>query len=342
MKKIVLTGGGTLGHVTPHLALIPRLQEAGYEIHYIAVPGVVYHAVKSGKLRRYHSWQNFTDPFRVIAGAFQSARLMGKIKPDVVFSKGGFVAVPVVFGAWLHRIPVLCHESDLTPGLANKLCRPFAKRFATTFPECAEALGKKAEMTGTPLRPELFTGSREKGLELFGFDGKKPVMLMMGGSSGAQSVNDCLRKALPRLTDDFDIAHICGKGNLAPALDSTPGYTQIEFLDAELPDALACADLVLSRAGANALCEFQALGRPMLLIPYPKGASRGDQILNAKSLEKRGLCRVLLQENMTPETLAEEVRATWDARDALTEALKNAPPANGTERVLELIEEIQK
>jgi UDP-N-acetylglucosamine--N-acetylmuramyl-(pentapeptide) pyrophosphoryl-undecaprenol N-acetylglucosamine transferase len=340
--------------VTPHLALIPHLLKAGYDIHYIgtehglevdklrSIPEITYHAVKTGKLRRYHSWQNFTDPFRVIAGAFQSARLMGKIKPDVVFSKGGFVAVPVVFGAWLHRVPVLCHESDLTPGLANKLCRPFAKRFATTFPECAEALGKKAEMTGTPLRPELFTGSREKGLKLFGFDGRKPVMLMMGGSSGAQSVNDCLRKALPRLTDDFDIAHICGKGNLDPALDGTPGYTQIEFLDAELPDALACADLVLSRAGANALCEFQALGRPMLLIPYPKGASRGDQILNAKSLEKRGLCRVLLQENMTPETLAEEVRATWDARDALTEALKNAPPANGTERVLELIEEIQK
>ena len=183
MKKIVLTGGGTLGHVTPHLALIPRLKEAGYEIHYIgtengmeapkmrAVEGVTYHAVKSGKLRRYHSWQNFTDPFRVIAGAFQSARLMGKIRPDVVFSKGGFVAVPVVFGAWLHRIPVLCHESDLTPGLANKLCKPFASRFATTFPECAEALGKKAEMTGTPLRPELFSGSREKGLELLGFDG---------------------------------------------------------------------------------------------------------------------------------------------------------------------------
>ena len=203
MKKIVLTGGGTLGHVTPHLALIPRLQEAGYEIHYIgtengmeapkmrAVEGVTYHAVKSGKLRRYHDWKNFTDPFRVIAGAFQSARLMGKIKPDVVFSKGGFVAVPVVFGAWLHRIPVLCHESDLTPGLANKLCKPFASRFATTFPECAEALGSKAEMTGTPLRPELFTGSREKGLSLLGFDGQKPVLLMMGGSSGAQSVNAC-------------------------------------------------------------------------------------------------------------------------------------------------------
>ena len=354
MKKIVLTGGGTLGHVTPHLVLIPRLKEKGYEIHYIgtengmeapkmrSVEGVTYHAVKSGKLRRYHDWKNFTDPFRVIAGAFQSARLMGKIKPDVVFSKGGFVAVPVVFGAWLHRIPVLCHESDLTPGLANKLCKPFASRFATTFPECAEALGKKAEMTGTPLRPELFTGSREKGLELLGFDGSKPVMLMMGGSSGAQSVNECLRKALPQLLDTFDVAHICGKGNLDAVLDGLHGYKQIEFLDAELPDVLACTDLVLSRAGANALCEFQALGRPMLLIPYPKGASRGDQILNAQSLEKRGLCHVLLQEDMNPDSLAEAIRKTWEDKETLEENLRLAPPADGTEKVLQMIEEIQK
>ena len=354
MKKIVLTGGGTLGHVTPHLALIPRLLEAGYEIHYIgtengmeapkmrAVSGVTYHAVKSGKLRRYFSWQNFTDPFRVIAGAFQSARLMGKIKPDVVFSKGGFVAVPVVFGAWLHRIPVLCHESDLTPGLANKLCKPFARRFATTFPECSQALGPKAEMTGTPLRPELFSGSREKGLALLGFSGKKPVLLMMGGSSGAQSVNTCLRKTLSRLTPHFDVAHICGKGNLDPALDQTAGYRQIEFLDAELPDVLACTDLVLSRAGANALCEFQALGRPMLLIPYPKGASRGDQILNAQSLEKRGLCRVLLQENINEDSLQQAIESTWADRDALIRALREAPPADGTAHVLEMIEEIQK
>lgn len=354
MARIVLTGGGTLGHVTPHLALLPYLREKGYEIHYVgtekgmeadrmrAEPGVIYHAVQSGKLRRYFSWQNFTDPFRVIAGAFQSAHLMGRLKPDVVFSKGGFVAVPVVFGAWLHRIPVLCHESDLTPGLANKLCKPFARRFATTFPECAQALGSKAEMTGTPLRRELFSGSREKGLQLLGFDGGKPVLLMMGGSSGAQSVNKALRAALPALTPSFDVAHICGKGNLDAALEGKPGYTQLEFLSEELPDVLACADLVLSRAGANALCEFQALGRPMLLVPYPKGASRGDQILNARSLEKRGLCRVLPQEDMTPETLAEAVEATWKDRERLTEALKNAPPADGTARVLELIEEIQK
>ena len=250
--------------------------------------------------------------------------------------------MPVVFGAWLHRIPVLCHESDLTPGLANKLCKPFARRFATTFPECAEALGAKAEMTGTPLRPELFTGSREKGLSILGFDGSKPVLLMMGGSSGAQSVNACLRKALPALTADFDVAHICGKGNLDDSMEGTPGYTQIEFLDEDLPDVLACTDLVLSRAGANALCEFQALGRPMLLIPYPKGASRGDQILNARSMEKRGLCRVLPQEEMNETSLVESIRGTWADREQLEEALRNAPPADGTRRVLEMIGEIQK
>lgn len=354
MKKIVLTGGGTLGHVTPHLALIPHLKEKGYDIHYVgtekgmeaakiqSVPGVTYHAVKSGKLRRYFSWQNFIDPFKVLAGAVQSAALMGKIKPDVVFSKGGFVAVPVVFGAWLNRIPVVCHESDLTPGLANKLCKPFARRFATTFPECAKALGDKAEMTGTPLRPELFSGSRAKGLSLFGFDGSKPVLLMMGGSSGAQAVNKALRDALPQLAGKFDVAHICGKGNIDAALEGTPGYTQVEFLDADLPDALAACDLVLSRAGANALCEFQALGRPLLLVPYPKGASRGDQILNAQSYEKRGLCRVLLQENMTADTLVAALEKTWADREALTKAVKAAPPADGTKRVLELIEEVQR
>lgn len=263
MKKIVLTGGGTMGHVTPNLALLPHLLAAGYEVHYIGtengmeaeklrnVPGVIYHGVKTGKLRRYFDWKNFTDPFRVAAGAFQSAHLMGKIKPDVCFSKGGFVAVPVVFGAWLHHVPVVCHESDLTPGLANKLSRPFVKRIATTFPECAQILGAKAEMVGTPLRPELFRGSRAKGLSFLHFDGTKPVLLMMGGSLGAQAVNKALRDALPMLTGTFDVAHICGKGNLDPTLDKTPGYTQVEFLDKELPDVLAAADLVLSRAAAT-------------------------------------------------------------------------------------------
>lgn len=353
MKRIVLTGGGTAGHVTPHLALLPHLLKEGYDVHYIgtqggieekmmSLPGVTYHAVKSGKLRRYHDWKNFTDPFRVIAGAFQSARLMGKLKPDVCFSKGGFVSVPVVVGAWLHRVPVVCHESDLTPGLANKICSKFAKKVATTFPECAQALGEKAVCTGTPMRPELFAGSREKGLALSGFSGEKPVLLMVGGSSGAQSVNKALREALPRLLPQMDVLHITGKNNLEESLNALPGYRQFEFLSDDLPDVLACADLVLSRAGSNAICEFQALKKPMLLVPYPKEASRGDQIFNAESFRQRGLCHVLPQEEMTADTLYDALIALMEDREALIRHLTKAPPADGTLPVLQLIHDVEK
>ena len=354
MKRIVLTGGGTAGHVTPHLALIPHLQNAGYDIHYIGteagmerdmisrLQGITYHAVKGGKLRRYFSWQNFVDPFRVLWGALQSARLMGRLKPDVCFSKGGFVSVPVVIGAWLHRVPVVCHESDYTPGLANRICAMFAKRIATTFPECAAALGKKAQMAGTPLRPELFAGSRARGLAMAGFSGQRPVLLMMGGSQGAQSVNKVLRESLPRLLPRMDVMHLCGKGNLEPALDNTSGYWQKEFLSGELPDAFAAADLILSRAGSNSLCEFQALKKPMLLIPYPRTASRGDQILNAQSFERRGLCHVLLQEDLTVDTLVSALHQLYECRGKLRQALQNAPAADGTQAVLNLIEEVQK
>ncbi len=353
-KRIVLTGGGTAGHVTPHLAILPHLMEKGYEVHYIgtqngierqmmgSLDGVKYHAVQSGKLRRYFDWKNFTDPFRVIWGAIQSARLIGKIKPDVCFSKGGFVAVPVVVGAWLHRVPVLCHESDLTPGLANKISARFAKKVATTFPECAAALGKKGVCTGTPLRPELFGGKREEGLALCGFDGKKPVLMMMGGSLGAQKVNEALRKALPNLLPRLDVVHITGKGNLDESLLTLPGYKQFEFISEELPSVFACADFVLSRAGSNALCEFQALKKPMLLVPYPKGASRGDQILNAESFRKRGLCHVLDQAEMTPETLTAALEKLMAEKDTLIRNLEEAPPADGTEKILQFIAEIQK
>ncbi len=353
LKRIVLTGGGTAGHVTPHMAILPHLLKEGYDIHYIgtengiehqmmSLPGVTYHAVKSGKLRRYFDWQNFIDPFRVIAGAFQSARLMGKLKPDVCFSKGGFVSVPVVVGAWLHRVPVVCHESDLTPGLANKICSKFSRRVATTFPECAKALGQKGVFTGTPMRPELFSGTREKGLKLAGFSGNKPVLLMMGGSIGAQKVNEALRAALPRLLESMDVLHLTGKGNLDESLSALPGYKQFEFLSDDLPDALACADLVLSRAGSNAICEFQALKKPMLLVPYPKGASRGDQILNAESFRQRGLCHVLAQENMNADTLYDAIMELQKDKDNLVRNLTQAPPADGTMPVLRLIREAEK
>lgn len=353
MKRIVLTGGGTAGHVSPNLALLPYLLKEGYDVHYIGtekgiersmmdIEGVTYHVVKSGKLRRYFDWKNFTDPFRVIAGAFQSSHLMKTLKPDMLFSKGGFVSVPVVFGAWLHHVPTLCHESDLTPGLANKICAKFAGKIATTFPECAKALGAKAVLTGTPLRDSLFEGSRENGLKICGFDGSKPVLLMMGGSLGAQAVNKGLRGILPEITKEFDVMHITGKGNLDESLKGTKGYTQMEFISAELPDVMAAADLVLSRAGSNALCEFAALKKPMLLVPYPKGASRGDQILNAESYRARGLCKVLLQENMNDETLLNALMETWAERDTLTGNLDREGTLNGTQKILSMIREMQK
>ena len=353
MKRIVLTGGGTAGHVSPHLAVLPYLLKEGYDVHYIGtrdgiehqlmdLPGVTYHTVKSGKLRRYHDWKNFTDPFRVIAGAFQSARLMRTLKPDVLFSKGGFVSVPVVFGAWLHHVPTLCHESDLTPGLANRICSRFADKVAATFPECAKTLGKKGVLTGTPLRDGLFLGKREKGLAFAGFDGKKPVLLMMGGSLGAQSVNRVLRAILPELTREMDVIHICGKGNLDEKLKVTRGYFQAEFVQDELPDVIAAADLVLSRAGSNALCEFAALHKPMLLVPYPKGASRGDQILNAESYRARGLCQVLLQENMNEQSLLNALKRLYTDREQLSRALSQEGTLNGTQKILDLIHEIEK
>ncbi len=352
-RVIILTGGGTAGHVTPHFALIPRLMEAGYAVHYLGTadgmergmiadfPAVTYHVIKSGKLRRYLSLQNLTDPFRVVAGYFESLRLMKELKPDVVFSKGGFVSVPVVLAASRRHVPCVCHESDLTPGLANRICARYADRVATTFAECAEALGPKAVQTGTPMRPSLFLGTRERGLALCGFSGRKPVLLMTGGSLGAQSVNAALRGALPAMLPDMDIAHLCGKGNLDESLLNQPGYKQFEFLKEDMPDALACADAVLSRAGSNTLSELLALGKPMLLVPYPKGASRGDQIQNAESYLARGLAMVLPQEDMTADSLAARVRELMQDREALRAAAEACPVKDGTDAVLALIEEVQ-
>lgn len=349
MKKLVLTGGGTAGHVTPHLALLERLQAEGYAIHYIGTaegiergmmegkPGVSYHAISSGKLRRYFSWRNLSDPFRVLAGFFQSLGILGRVKPDLVFSKGGFVAVPVVAAAWLRRIPVLAHESDITPGLANRISAVFARQVAATFPECAKALGKKGVHTGTPMRPELFAGEREKGLAFAGFDGSKPVLLMMGGSQGAQAVNEALRAALPQILPRMDVLHLCGAGKLAPELEETKGYFQAEFVNEGLPDVLAAADYVLSRAGATAIGEFLALKKPMLLVPLPLSASRGDQIVNAQNYEKRGLARVLPQEAMTPDSLAKALFDLMEQGEELRANMEREPSADGSEAVLQLI-----
>ncbi|MGN0997857.1 MAG: undecaprenyldiphospho-muramoylpentapeptide beta-N-acetylglucosaminyltransferase [Candidatus Ventricola sp.] len=352
MKRIVLTGGGTAGHVSPNQALIPLLLNEGWEIHYIGtkagiersliepMAGITYHAVSSGKLRRYFDWKNFTDPFRVIAGACQSFALIRRLRPAVVFAKGGFVSVPVVLGAALCGVPVVMHESDITPGLANKLCKPFARAICTTFPECAKLLGSKGVQTGTPLRAQIFSGTREKGLRLARFDGSKPVLMMIGGSLGAQTVNAVLREALPALTPRYDVLHVCGKGNLAPELENTPGYRQFEYLSDELPDAFACADILLSRAGSNSLSEILALCKPALLIPYHSG--RGDQVLNANSLKARGLAHVMPQSELNAQSLPPAIDALWADRALLIQRMEALPDADGTQAVLAQIHQYAK
>ena len=235
MKKIILTGGGTAGHVTPNLALIPSLQELDYEIHYIGSyqgierkliegAGIPYDGISSGKLRRYFDIKNFSDPLRVVKGYGEALRLMKKYKPDVVFSKGGFVAVPVVLAAKHYRIPTIIHESDMTPGLANKLCIPSAKKVCCNFPETLKYLPEdKAVLTGSPIRAELLQGDRLSGLQYAHLSADKPVILIIGGSLGSVTVNNAVRSLLPRLLPDYQVVHICGKGNLDESLIGTKG-----------------------------------------------------------------------------------------------------------------------
>lgn len=354
MKKIVLTGGGTAGHVTPNIALIPYLKQEGYEIYYIGSKGgmeeelikkcgIPYYGISSGKLRRYFDKKNFSDIFKVIKGIFQAKHLIHKIKPDVVFSKGGFVAVPVVIGAHMNKVNVVCHESDITPGLANKIAMPFAKAVCTTFPEAVKHIkDNKGIYTGTPIRDMLFTGSREKGLKLCDFSGNKPVMLIMGGSQGSVKVNNSIRELLNKLLPKYDIVHLCGKGNLDESLKDRAGYKQFEYISDELPDIFAMSDFVVSRAGSNAICEFLALHKPMLLIPLGKNASRGDQILNAQSFKKQGFAEVIDEEKMTKGSLFDAINKVYDNRETYIENMKNSKASEGNKAVIEIIKAATK
>ena len=350
MKKIVLTGGGTAGHVTPNMALIPELQKRGYEVHYIgsyegiekqliSEMGVKYYGISSGKLRRYIDVKNLSDPFKVLHGYGQARRLLGKIRPDVVFSKGGFVSVPVVVAAKTRRIPCVIHESDMTPGLANKICIPCAVRVCTNFPETLEHLPKeKAVLTGSPIRQELFHGDKAKGMAFCGFDGSKPVLLIIGGSLGAVRVNEAVRAILPSLLEKFDVIHLCGKGKVDASLQGTAGYVQYEYIKKELTDLLAAADIMISRAGANAICEILALRKPNILIPLSAAASRGDQILNAASFEKQGYSAVIQEEDITNEKLLTMVNQVYENRASYVEAMEHSQLNNSIEKIVGLIE----
>ena len=349
-KKIVLTGGGTAGHVTPNIALLPFLQEEGYEASYIGSYNgiekkliedfnIPYYGISTGKFRRYFDLKNFSDPFRVIKGYRQAHQILKELKPDIVFSKGGFVSVPVVRAAAALKIPCIIHESDMTPGLANKLCIPVATKVCCNFPETTKYVpAGKALLTGSPIRTELTTGSKLAALELCGFTANKPVIMVIGGSQGATSVNIMVREALPKLLEDFQVVHICGKDKVDNLMLTIPGYKQFEYLKSDLKDVFAMADIVVSRAGANAICELLALKKPNLLIPLQVG-SRGDQILNARSFEEQGFSIVLREDYIDCDILTEKIYELYENRQSYIEKMCESGQMNSIPTIIDLIKE---
>lgn len=353
-KQILFTGGGSAGHVIVNLALIPIFQQQGWKVDYIGskdgiekklinqLEGVTYHPISTGKLRRYMSIENFKDPFKVMKGVFQAWRIIGKCQPSIIFSKGGFVSVPVVLAAKLRGIPTIIHESDFTPGLANKIAIRFAQKVFTTFPETEQFLpAKKVEYVGAVIREELFQGDREKGYALTGLKKDKPVLLIMGGSGGSERINQIVRAGLPELLSTFQIIHICGDGNEDTTIQQQ-GYVQFEYVNETLKDIFAMTDYVLSRAGSNAIFEFLALRIPMLLIPLSLQASRGDQIDNAKSFSEKGFAYVLEEENLTEERLISDLLKLKEQGAILSDNMNVFESEKTRDYVIDLIKMYQK
>ena len=352
MKRIILTGGGTAGHVTPNIALLPRLKELNYDIHYIGSYngiekelieqfGIPYHGISTGKLRRYFSLQNFTDPFRVIKGLDEARKLVKILKPDVIFSKGGFVSVPVVLAGKSRKVPTIIHESDMTPGLANKLSLSSATKVCCNFPETLEHLPEgKAVLTGSPIRQELLSGDKFNAREFLHFTSDKPVIMIVGGSLGAVAVNNAVRAILPELLKKYQIIHLCGKGKVDESLLKMDGYAQFEYIRDELKDLFASTDIVIGRAGANAICELLALHKPNLLIPLSANASRGDQILNARSFERQGFSMVLEEEERTNEILLGAINNLYENRETYIDTMKKSNQQNSIDTIIDLIESL--
>ncbi len=351
-RKVVLTGGGTAGHVTPNLALLPALRERGWEVEYVgsrdgieqrlaSEAGLSFHAVHTGKLRRYLSWQNFVDPLRILWGIVEATLLLRKLAPNAVFSKGGFVGVPVVVGAWLNRIPVVIHESDLTPGLANRISFPFARHVCLSFRETpSSGFEGKQVYTGTPVRRSLLAGERARALRTFELDAARQTVLVFGGSQGARAINELLREALPLLTPDLQVLHVCGPGNLDAQLERSAHYRQFEYLDEAFADAFACADVAVSRAGANSLAELIALRQPAVVIPLPTAASRGDQIDNARLFAEKGYGLVAVQSELTASGLNDRIREVLARAGEFSQAMARAESHDPAARILDLLEQV--
>jgi UDP-N-acetylglucosamine--N-acetylmuramyl-(pentapeptide) pyrophosphoryl-undecaprenol N-acetylglucosamine transferase len=351
-KKIVFTGGGTAGHVTPNIAIMNELKNENYEFVYIGSKkgiekdlmqkqNITYYGISSGKLRRYLDMENVKDVFRVLKGCFEARKILKQLKPDLLFSKGGFVSVPVIIAANTLKIPIFIHESDITPGLANKISKRFATKIFTSFDETTKYFPQDKVMAiGSPIRKEILTGSAEKGKRFLDFHSGKPILTVMGGSLGAKKINEAVRANIDELTKYYQIVHLCGKNNLDSQLESHPGYRQFEYIHEELADILAATDLVITRGGSNSIFEFLALEIPMLIIPLGLNQSRGDQILNAKSFTEKGFAITLQDEDVTKESLLEHVKLLQTKRDVIKKSMANANQTR-TNALTTLVDEIK-
>lgn len=349
MSTIILTGGGTAGHCMPNVALIPHLKSKFKNIYYIGSPngiekgiikklGIPYYEIPCAKLNRSFDPKNFLMPFKVINGISKAGKIIDKLKPDVIFSKGGYVALPTVIAGHKRKIPVIAHESDLTIGLSNRITSNMCKKVLTAFPETAEKL-KNGEHVGLPLKKSLFTEiDVDKTIKSFGLSDKKPILLITGGSQGAKSINDVVYSALPSLLKKFEIIHVCGKGNINPNLKEN-GYKQFEFLS-NIEEAIKICSVCITRAGANTLFELLALKVPCLVIPLSNKSSRGDQILNAEYFQKLGMINVLNQQSLSPSSLVLAVNSTYANKDNLIKNINKNPIKDASKNVCRIINSV--
>ncbi|WP_100407588.1 undecaprenyldiphospho-muramoylpentapeptide beta-N-acetylglucosaminyltransferase [Bacillus solitudinis] len=353
MPKIVFTGGGSAGHVTPNIAIINELSKdwdifymgskKGIEKELIQKLSIPYYGINSGKLRRYIDIENLWDMLRVIKGCFEARRILKKLKPNLVFSKGGFVSVPVILAAKSLKIPIYIHESDMTPGLANKISQRFSTKIFTSFEETSKFFpNHKTKVIGSPIRSEILNGSEEIGRKFLDFDKHSPILTIMGGSLGAKKINEVVRKSLKQLTAKYQVVHLCGKNNFDDELSGYPRYKQFEYVHDELSDILAATDLVITRGGSNAIFEFLSLKIPMIIIPLGLNQSRGDQILNAKAFQEKGYSLTLEEEKLNSDTLLEHLNTVYKNRNEFEQNMKESQKMEALQTLVTEINKVKK
>jgi UDP-N-acetylglucosamine--N-acetylmuramyl-(pentapeptide) pyrophosphoryl-undecaprenol N-acetylglucosamine transferase len=324
---IAFTGGGTAGHVFPGIAVAQELgrrviwigSSDGVEKSLVTAAGIEFRPIPAGKLRRYFSLRNLSDLAKIAAGFFASVRILKKERPALLFSKGGFVSVPPVVAARLVGIPSFTHESDFDPGLATRINLRFCEKVLVSFAETVQYLPAryraKAVVTGNPVRASIYRAEASRGRAHVGCAPSAPLLFVMGGSLGSSFINALIQSSLPRLLKRFFVVHQAGEKGYVASLRRS--YFTTPFFGEELPDVMAAADLVISRAGANTLAELAALGKPSLLIPLPETSSRGDQLRNAELFRARGASLVMAEGESSPDALCEAVEDLFSTPDRL-------------------------